>query len=131
MNLFKSLTALYVLFLLTILQIIYLHYVGNMKLLVIYIVVILSGFCMNNNLIKILLGSFVFIYVLMGLKSLYNQDVAVSPIYHIIKDAESYNEDGIAIHSDTEVTSDVTETIGNIFDMDAISKWNSMIPIAE
>jgi hypothetical protein len=64
----------------------------------------------------------------MGLKLLYNQEPTASPIYHIIKDASIYNEPGITLNTDTKVN---TEVVSSNFDIDAISKWNSMIPIVE
>ena len=128
MNIFDNITILYILCIITILQFIYLHYINNVKLIVIYIFIILTGYCINDNLIKILLSAFVLIYLLMGLKILYTQEPTTSPIYHIIKDANTYNEPGITLKTETQVN---TEIVSSNFDIDAISKWNSMIPIVE
>ena len=128
MKLFENAVVLYMLFIMTALQIIYLHYINNQKLLIIYIVVILSGFCINNNLIKVLFGAFMFIYTLILLKHLYAYDTKMTPIYHIVQALETYNESGISIIPETLVKEDMTTSL---FDIDVISKWNSMLPIVE
>jgi hypothetical protein len=128
MNLFENFTVLYVLFIITIIQIIYLHYINNQKLIIIYIVVILTGFCINDNLIKVLFGAFIIIYTLIILKHINSYDTNISPIYHIIQSPEIYNESGISINKETSVIEDFTTTN---FDIDVISKWNSMLPIVE
>tara|TARA_A100001015_G_C15030470_1_gene732932 strand:+ start:1345 stop:1542 length:198 start_codon:yes stop_codon:yes gene_type:complete len=65
--------------------------------------------------------------MLIGLKIVYTMDTTGDTVYHVIQDT-IYNEPGLDINPHTNVDETVTHTL---FDMDILSKWNSMLPIAE